>query len=299
MKKIAVINFKGGVGKTTIAWLLGKYASQDQKKKVLLFDVDAQMSLTQALTLDNDAVSSIDTDFRYWQKNSQTISEVWQSFINGNRALVENFDVDYQKIIYSNLSDNLHFVPSVEGLYYHEIVRLVKPEVIRPSYEFVTQLVNKFEESTKQSNVKPYDYILFDCPPSLSILSLSVIHCVDMLLIPINPDFFAIKGLVLLLKDVLWELKEQEIFQREKFPLISVLMNKAKPGTKANTFTKETNRYFDDAKYRTDEFSKNYTFDVKCLNNFLSESVSVKRVFEEQITAEIKKQLEKIWNELA
>jgi len=51
MKVIANINFKGGVGKTTITWLLAKHAAQ-LGNKVLVVDADAQMSLTIALSID-------------------------------------------------------------------------------------------------------------------------------------------------------------------------------------------------------------------------------------------------------
>lgn len=46
MKGIATINFKGGVGKTTITWLLARYAAEKRGKKILLIDTDAQMSLS-------------------------------------------------------------------------------------------------------------------------------------------------------------------------------------------------------------------------------------------------------------
>ncbi len=51
MKSIATVNFKGGVGKTTITWLLAKYVAEKMGKKVLVVDTDAQMSLTLAVQL--------------------------------------------------------------------------------------------------------------------------------------------------------------------------------------------------------------------------------------------------------
>ncbi|QPD02281.1 MAG: hypothetical protein Nkreftii_000055 [Candidatus Nitrospira kreftii] len=55
MKTIATINFKGGVGKTTATWALGYVAALDPGIRTLMFDLDAQMSLTQAVS---NAVSS-------------------------------------------------------------------------------------------------------------------------------------------------------------------------------------------------------------------------------------------------
>ena len=55
MKTIATINFKGGVGKTTVTWALGYIAALPKTHRVLLFDMDAQMSLTQAIALNASA----------------------------------------------------------------------------------------------------------------------------------------------------------------------------------------------------------------------------------------------------
>jgi chromosome partitioning protein len=54
MKTIATINFKGGVGKTTITWALANVVAQEPSKTSLMFDLDAQMSLTQAIALNED-----------------------------------------------------------------------------------------------------------------------------------------------------------------------------------------------------------------------------------------------------
>jgi Mrp family chromosome partitioning ATPase len=59
-RSICIINYKGGVGKTTITALLGLYLAQVAKKKVLLFDIDAQCSLSLALGFDPEKVSKTD-----------------------------------------------------------------------------------------------------------------------------------------------------------------------------------------------------------------------------------------------
>jgi hypothetical protein len=58
MKGIATVNFKGGVGKTTISWILAKYAAEKRDKKVLVIDTDAQMSLTLAVSLQESGAIS-------------------------------------------------------------------------------------------------------------------------------------------------------------------------------------------------------------------------------------------------
>ena len=68
-RTIATINFKGGVGKTTVTWCLGDLISTYGNSDVLLFDLDAQMSLTQAITLNEDG--SRFHKFRDWQDRSE------------------------------------------------------------------------------------------------------------------------------------------------------------------------------------------------------------------------------------
>lgn len=68
-KTIATINFKGGVGKTTITWCLGDVISSFSDTKVLLFDLDAQMSLTQAIALNEDT-GALYEKFGKWYDSS-------------------------------------------------------------------------------------------------------------------------------------------------------------------------------------------------------------------------------------
>src|SRR5205823_3863568 len=68
LKTIATINFKGGVGKTTATWALGQIASGDPTTNSLMFDLDAQMSLTQAIALNEDG--SPLKDFSDWYERS-------------------------------------------------------------------------------------------------------------------------------------------------------------------------------------------------------------------------------------
>lgn len=68
-KTIATINFKGGVGKTTVTWCLADVISDLSKNNVLIFDLDAQMSLTQAITLNEDT-GYLESKFAKWYDTS-------------------------------------------------------------------------------------------------------------------------------------------------------------------------------------------------------------------------------------
>jgi chromosome partitioning protein len=69
-KAIATINFKGGVGKTTVTWCLADTLSMFSNANVLMFDLDAQMSLTQAVGLNEDS-GSLHPAFQTWYEVPQ------------------------------------------------------------------------------------------------------------------------------------------------------------------------------------------------------------------------------------
>ena len=73
-KTIATINFKGGVGKTTVTWCLADTLATYSNASVLMFDLDAQMSLTQAVGLNEDS-GSLHAAFGTWYEKASRIVE--------------------------------------------------------------------------------------------------------------------------------------------------------------------------------------------------------------------------------
>lgn len=212
MKTIATINFKGGVGKTTITWCLGDVLNLFDDSEVLLFDLDAQMSLTQALSL--DASGAVSGRFDRWlqasRDNDRTILSVLRRFLDGGLA---NFHPD-RGFVY-RIKDRYHFVPSTEQLYWLEVENR-DPE--RAKF-FVKDLMGRILHS---KNLPDYEYVLFDCPPSFTMLSYSILTCCDLVLIPFNPDFFASRGISLLVEGL-----RQQI-QPSPLPRMAVFANRVK-----------------------------------------------------------------------
>jgi chromosome partitioning protein len=126
------------------------------------------------------------------------------------------------------MSKGLHFIPSVEDLYWLELEVFDRDQM----KDFIRRLLGKVAHSGK---VASYDYVLFDCPPSFTLLSYSVLSCCDLVLIPVNPDFFASRGVSLLLNSLKMRIEPHPT------PQIAVFMNKAK--TWAYSPTKETAFY--------------------------------------------------------
>lgn len=153
---IAVANHKGGVAKTTTTFSLGGALSR-AGYEVLLVDLDCQANLTQACGIDP-------------QQTSGSIINVfydWASLTEVSRATqVPGMDL----------------VPSHPSM---ELAERFLP--IRKNYETILQSV-----SHRWLN---YDYVIFDCPPSIGAVTTNALNAADLLVIPLTPEIFALEAL--------------------------------------------------------------------------------------------------------
>lgn len=258
MKAIATVNFKGGVGKTTITWLLAKYAAEKENKRVLVVDTDAQMSLTLAVQLQESG--AMYGEFEKWYENcikkERTILDALDKY-EGMTGGHFDFPID-ASFIYQ-MSPNLHFVPSVVDLYWLELEVLDREKV----KNFIRALLGKIENSKFK-----YDYVFFDCPPNFTALSYSVLSCVSLILIPVNPDVFASRGIGLMIDGLRWR-----IVPWPK-PKIAVFMNKAK--LHRGKLTRETEKYWAEAKVVCDTKRGEDVF-IQAWDSYIPERVDIKR----------------------
>ncbi len=169
MKVIAIANQKGGVAKTTTTHNLG-VALADQGKRVLLIDLDSQASLTISVGLEPLEVE-------------QTIVDVLRK---EGLPLME---------CVQRLNDRLHIVTSIIDLAPMEMELLS-----RASRE-------KILDRALRPVREQYDFILIDCPPQLSILTINALSCADGVVIPVKTDYLAYRGLTQL-QDSIQEIQE-------------------------------------------------------------------------------------------
>lgn len=152
---MAVVNQKGGVGKTTTAVNVSTILAK-KGKKVLLIDADPQGNATSGLGIDKSAEKS-----------------VYDVIIN---------DVDFDEAIIQSPVKNLFVCPSNINLAGAE-VELV-PMMSRESK--LKQKIEKIEND--------FHYIIIDCPPSLGLLTLNAFTAANSLLIPIQCEYYALEG---------------------------------------------------------------------------------------------------------
>jgi chromosome partitioning protein len=163
-KIIAVVNQKGGVGKTTTSINLGSYLAQ-MGKFVLLVDIDPQANATSGLV--------------------------------ANRESIEKGV--YEVLVGSAVFRDILLVTSIPGYR----IAPATLSLAGASVELVSVPDREFLLSNSLLEIRnDFDYILIDCPPSLGILTLNALVAADEVLIPVQAEYYALEGLGQLLNTI-------------------------------------------------------------------------------------------------
>jgi len=173
MKIIAMMNQKGGVGKTTTAVNVAAGLVR-AGKRVLLVDADLQANATTALRLTAHQKKDVACDLFSVLTNACTISEAMLSrAVQGKHKKSE-----------------MHMIPATIALSgFDQVVRALPNKQL-----LLKQLLQEFDNQ--------YDYIVIDCPPSLGLMTINALIAADEVIIPVQPEFFALQGISQLLDTV-------------------------------------------------------------------------------------------------
>ena len=212
---ISVINQKGGVGKTTTVINLAAGLAE-MEKKVLVIDLDPQGNATTGLGL----------------SNSENSSDTIYGVLNGTKSIsqvIKKTNFDKLDLITSNVD--------LSGL------ELETAGDSKRAFILKEELSLYLKDSGKK-----YSYILIDCPPSLSLLTVMALVSSHSLVVPLQTEFFALEGLTQLMKTI----ERVKVNLNPELTIQGILLTMYDRRNKLSSQVEEEARtYFKDKVYQT------------------------------------------------
>lgn len=188
MKIVSVINYKGGVGKTTITANLAAELAY-RGKRVLAIDLDPQASLTFSFY-------SVD-EWRSGCEKSKTIKNWYDAFID------KDSDLDLSELIVTPQKVNAGVSGKVDLICSHLALINVDLELatrliggterdLRNNY---LRVYSRLKQGVKSLEFGAYDFVLIDCPPNFNIVTKNALVASDFILVPTKPDYLSTLGI--------------------------------------------------------------------------------------------------------
>ncbi len=191
MRKIAILNTKGGTGKTTLCRNLSSCLVLENKKRVIMCDGDPQGSLTIASGYNPD-------------KLNNNLSSLLVKILNKEKIDIRDYIL--------KTKDSVFLIP---GDIYLSKIELALHQVM--SREHI------FKKGLKQLDNLNFDICLVDSPPFLSLLTINIMSYVDSVIIPITPDHLSYRSHTILFESI----KEVKENINPDLKILGVLFNKA------------------------------------------------------------------------
>ena len=207
---ISIANQKGGVGKTTTSVNLSA-ALAKIGKKVLLIDCDSQANATTGMGIDKPSLEH----------------SLYQGLIG---------ETGVDDIIYPTMLPNLMMIPANIDLIGFEIEMVPVKQREKKLKDLLVQIKERF------------DYIILDCPPALSLLTLNAFTASDSVLIPLQSEFYALEGLGQLLNTI----KRVKLSFNPRLKIKGILLTMYDKRTNlAQHVVEDAEKYFKDMVFKT------------------------------------------------
>ncbi|MEN9870563.1 MAG: hypothetical protein RLZZ171_1551 [Cyanobacteriota bacterium] len=190
---ISTVNMKGGVGKTTLTVNLATCLAQKHKKRVLVLDLDSQISATLSLLSPHD--------FARLRKKKHTLSYLLENAIDPNPWSKLNID----DIIVPQICGihGLELLPGDIELYdEYQVSEMLHQQAIAKNEQEFQKVWDDFERVLIRQILEPvidyYDFIILDCAPGYNLLTRSGLAASDFYLLPARPEPLSLVGIQLL-----------------------------------------------------------------------------------------------------
>jgi chromosome partitioning protein len=194
-KAVSIINYKGGVGKTTTAYHIGCSLAFHHSKKVLLIDIDPQTNLTFLCVSEDrwrqlkQSIGTIATMYkRYLNKQPiETKRYIWHTPVGTGRYKIEGLDLIACDL--ELLGEDLGGT-SIGGTFpSFELLKRQAAQYLNDRV-FISRIIQEIEDE--------YDYVLIDCPPNLYVMTQNALLASDWYVVTAIPDHLSTIGLQIL-----------------------------------------------------------------------------------------------------
>jgi chromosome partitioning protein len=214
MKVVSIINYKGGVGKTSLTTNLGAELAW-RGKRVLLLDLDAQASLTFSFITPADWSTSFE--------KSGTIKEWFDSFEAGTPKPLSSLIQKPQRV-----ADRLKSRGELDAIYSHlglinvdlELATKLSGATLAQAKRNFISVHRRLADGLNALGPEAYDVVLIDCPPNFNIVTKTAIMASNYILVPTRPDELSTLGIDYLVRSVRGLIKDYndyaELNQGEK-----------------------------------------------------------------------------------
>ncbi|MEP2942693.1 MAG: ParA family protein [Hyphomicrobiales bacterium] len=197
MKIISVINYKGGVGKTTVTANLAAELAW-RGKRVLVIDMDAQASLTFSFITPSEWATNFEAN--------GTIKSWFDDFLSGNAS-------DLSNVIQHPAKINAKVKPNggrVDAIYSHlalinvdlELATKLSGANLAQAKDNFLKVHKRLSDGLANLNSNAYDVVLIDCPPNFNIVTKTAIVASDLILVPTRPDELSTLGIDYLVRSI-------------------------------------------------------------------------------------------------